>query len=250
MPASSLGNVGAGPQWSDVGHAGEAGATLSITLAEEANSTAEWECRVIARTEHGSFHVGAFRTRSPARGEVPSRLVAICYFPGAVSWLTSWRMRAGGNALTQADVTLTSSPDCGGTLPGVTPLLSGIGPAGTRTFTSPPIVAVPALLAPAGALLFSVHAQLNDPAGPPAFVMLFDQLVAPVLGDLPFWTEHAGSAGGLVNADPTSVNYPRIPLAQGRTVGFNLWAALSSTSPTFTPIVGQTASGTVEAGLP
>jgi len=246
--SNALGQISAGPQWSDVGLAGKGGSTLSICLAEEANSSAEWECRVMARTEHGSFHVGAFRTRPPSRGEVASRLVAIVYFPGAKSWITSWRKRSGGTALSQAAVTL-SAEDQSGTFPGVTPLVSGPGPAATRSFGfTPGIGAAPVLLATNGSVLFDVRGQLRDPAGPAGFALLFDQAAAPIAGDVPIFSRHIGSAAGVFVSDGTAYEYGGG--AQGRPIVNTLWAAFSSTSDVFTPLAGNTFNATAELGLP
>ena len=248
--SANLGNIQAGPQWSDLGYAGDAGPTLSICLAEEVNSTCEWECRVLARTEHGSFHVGSFRTRPPARGEVPARLVAIAYFPGALGWLTSWRLRAGGNARSAAAASLHSSSDCpAGTLPGVTPMLSGVTAASPRVFTfNGAIGLAPVQLAPPGALLSSVVGQLTDPAGVAGFVMLFDSAAAPALGAIPIFSRHLGSTAPVFASDPT--NYAYLAGAQGRPITLGLWAAFSSTADTFTPLAGNTFNATTEAGLP
>jgi hypothetical protein len=203
----------------------------------------------MARTEHGTFHVGSFRTRPPARGEVPSRLVAIAFYPGALSWITSWRTRTGGTARSQGAVSLSSSEGPSGTLPGVTALVSGLGPSAVRSFPfTAPIGAGPVQLATNGALLFSVRGQLNDPAGPAGFALFFDKAVAPIAGDVPFFSRHLGSVAGVFLSDPTAYLYSGG--AQGRPVQNGLWAAFSSTPDFFTPLAGNTFNASTELGEP
>jgi len=128
-------------------------------------------------------------------------------------------------------------------------MLSGVGPTSQRAFTFEALIGAPRLLAPAGALLAQVEAQLTDPAGPAGFVLLFDSTAAPVAGDVPIWAEHVGSvAGGAFAADPTRAEYQ--PGALGRPVTLGLWAAFSSTANVYTALAGNTFEATTEAALP
>ena len=227
------GSIQGGGQWHDVFlWSPRPASALAIALVEDAQSDAVWECRVVAKTEHGSFHLGVFRTRPPSVGEIPSRLVGIAFYPGALSFLTSWRLVSGGDpAVNGADrvayVRLTST-DAAGTLPGVTPLLSRGGATSNRTFQFQPNTANAALTpASSNATLFRVDAGLVNAnvAGANAWVQLFDQAAAPVAGDVPFWSQHLGQAAAGSPPDGSEATYDAGP--SGRPIANRLWIATS-----------------------
>lgn len=234
---ATLGNLQAGPLWTDIFLDGKQGDSVAISLAEESDSDSSWECVVRVRSEHGTFILGSFRTISPARGQPPARCVAICYFPGAVQWLTSWRRVSGTNPNAAADCVLSSRDCCSGTLPGVTPLLFGpTGPSAPRTFVrlpsapAGPLLAIQQLTTAPAANLFSAQIQLENLAlAGPNFAMLFDQAAAPALGDTPFWARAIGPAA----AEPSAAIFSGG--VQGRPSTSLLWAAVSTTLAHFTP---------------
>jgi hypothetical protein len=248
---ATLGTITAGPQWSDIALASGRGSTLAISLAEEADSTAVWECRVTARTAHGSFFVGKFLTVSPVRGDVASRLVAICYYPGALSWVTSWRLRSGGAADSAAETTL-SAEECTGTTPGITPITPGMGPLGARTFGYTPLItAVPVAIAPAGALMMNVNGQMisAEVIGTTFYVLLFDQLLAPVVGDIPIWSKHMSRpAAATAVTDTSQYDYNGGQL--GRPIVFGLWAAACPGANVYAVGAVGTFTATTELVLP
>lgn len=233
---STLGNLQAGPLWADVFLDGAQGDTLSISLAEESDSDTEWECVVRVRCEYGAFTLGMFRTRSPARGQPPARVVAICHFPGAVQWSTSWRSVAGSNPSAAASAILASRDCCAGTLPGVTPLLVGpFGPFAPRTFVrlgsdpaGPFVAPVWQITQQPGAVLFHAQMQMNKPEDAQRhFAMFFDLPVAPVGGEIPIWSRAIGPFGafGAAPVEPSWADYDAGP--QGIVIRNFLWAAIS-----------------------
>lgn len=241
---TTLGNLQAGPQWADLFLDGEAGDSLSICLAEEVDSDSEWECFVRARTNQGTYHVGAFRTRSPARGEIPARLVATAYFPGAIGWITSWRLRSGTNPQAAAECTLASRDCCGGgPNPGVTPVLSEVvGPNASRSFQRQPLVGNPSapefpVTSVPGSSVYRAEVSMNKPESTGHFyAMLLDIPLGsvPVGGETPFWQRPIGTSG----APPSGTTDP-FQAFEGGPQGFRVtgiaWAVISSDGASYVP---------------
>lgn len=225
--AQTLGNLQAGPMWSDVALVAKPGETCAIALSEDVLSDAEWECRVRAVTLQGTITIGSFRTRSPAAGEMPSRLVALAFYPGAVSFVASWRQVAGELKL-GGDCTLTSSAGVGST-PGVTPVSSITnGPSATRAFQFlAPVVGVAPQIAPRGTSLYRADLQMGNATvvGANVWGALFDKAGAPVAADVPFWSGHMGVAAPGAPSDPSLVVADFGP--NGRVIRNGLWLAAS-----------------------
>lgn len=251
---ANLGLIQGGAAWSDAflwDHT--EGDSLAIALAEEATSDAVWECRVLARTDHGSYHIGTFRTRPPSLGEIPARLVAIAFFPGATAFLTSWRLVSGGDPLlggadVAASVRLSSAPYAG-TTPGVTPVLSrSSGAAANRNFSFVGPTANAQLL-PRTATVFQVDATLVNAnvAAANAWVALFDQAAAPIAGDVPFWSAHLGQSAALASPDGSRAVYDAGP--NGRPIVNGLWLASSDAAGVLV-VSAQTLTAAINAVLP
>lgn len=224
---ASLGQLQPGPQFSDVALDVPDGSACAISLAEEVDSNAEWEINVRAVTEHGTFAVGALRTRSPASGEQPARLVAVAFYPGARRFAISARQVAG-DATKGADCILSSSTGTG-TTPGVTPVSSLTrGESATRSFvTLAPAAGVSPRVAINRSTLYRAHFQMSPAAvaGTNVFAAIFDKRTAPVAGDLPVWVGHMGNAVATAADDPSHVD--AVFGAQGLPITFGLWIASS-----------------------
>lgn len=221
----NLGNLQAGPQWSDVTLDVNAGDACAISISEDARSNAEWDVRIRAVTDYGNFLAGVVRTRSVANGEAPARLVAVAFYPGARRFVASFRQVAGTTTL-GADATLSSTSGAG-CFPGVTPIFSTTAnERAARSFLSgPPFAGVGTLQVARGGSLMQLHAQMVDPltAGTNVWIAAFDQAAAPVAGDLPFWSAHLGQAAG-GSPDPSHIQESWGP---GRPIVSGLWFASS-----------------------
>src|ERR1700676_1250178 len=91
---ASRGLLTGGSQWSEVAlvkNREGVGDSVGIFLSQDADSDAHWRFRVRVQTgsDGGSVDMGDFECESPQEGVLPSRLVAIAYCPGAISWAVS-----------------------------------------------------------------------------------------------------------------------------------------------------------------
>ncbi len=85
------------------------GDSCSISLSQEANSTAVWTIDVEVHLAQGKFRLGTFVTLSPASGQPASRAVAVASYPGAIGWSVICHTSTGGEI---AGLTLDSSKCC------------------------------------------------------------------------------------------------------------------------------------------
>jgi len=246
---SALGKLQPGPQWSDASLDVEDGSACAISLAEEADSNAEWWIEVRATTDYGTFLVGSGRTRSPASGEKPARLVAVAFYPGAKTFAFSARQIAG-TTTRGADVVISSAPGVG-TVPGLT-MVSSLtrGPGTTRAYpTVAPFAGAPVQLTPRFATLY--RAQVGLAAAATANVnvwaALFDSAAAPIAGAQPIWSVHLGQALALASPDPSHAFGDFGP--NGLPVTNGLWFAPSDAPGPYV-ISAVQVHGTFELALP
>ncbi len=85
------------------------GDSCSISLSQEANSTAIWTIDVEVHLAQGKFRLGTFVTLSPASGQPASRAVAVATYPGAIGWSVICHTSTAGEI---AGLTLDSSKCC------------------------------------------------------------------------------------------------------------------------------------------
>ena len=219
---------------------GELGDVLSIFFSQAANSTDTWKLQVACGTDQGLNIVGQIITRPPAvAGEPPSRMVAVAMVPGAKRWRVSCSTERQG---AEAWIQLQSSRQGGaGIPPGVTAVKNGTqSPDGNFQLSDTTGAVMQAgPVSPAGGLvgstLFSIDGTMRSAqiATANTFVMIFDQLAPPVLGDIPVWSEHLGGPA-VANAPIDDTHYLYQPPG-GRLIVNRLWVSTSSTPDTYTP---------------
>ncbi len=213
----------------------ELGDVLSIFLAQPSDSTDSWKLQIACGTDQALEIVGQVITVAPGvAGEPPSRMVAVAHVPGAKRWRVSC---STDNPKAGARINISSSKQSGGIPPGVTAVKNGTqSGTGNKTRFDKTGIQVTAIAgASVGATLWQLEGTLSQAAvaGAGTFVMLFDQLAAPVAGDIPIWTEHVGAP------DPTSYHYAP---DGGYLVRNQLWVATSMTPDTYTPDAAHTVS--------
>jgi len=205
----------------------ELGPYLSIFLAEGSDSTDSWRIQVRVMTDQGAVIVGEGHTVPPsAAGEPPSRMVGAAFAPGAKGWMVTAFTE---NRAAQAQLILVSGKDGGSLSPGLTMVKAGSNNRSANPFITTFAAAGPVSLALAtpGQTVRELSGSWDPTLAAAGFVLVFDQAVAPVAGDVPIWGAHVGGT------DPT-----RWLWAPGDYIVRNtLWVGLSSTQGTFTPIV-------------
>lgn len=209
----------------------EIGDVLSIYVAQSADSVAVWRLQVAAGSDAGLEIVGSGRTTPPnTAGEPPSRLVAVAHAPGTKRWRVSCFTE---NPAEEAYISLVSSKAAGGIPIGLTMAKNGTqNPEGNLTrFDVNSTLSTDITGDVLGATLWQLEGQLVEAATPGAstFVMLFDQPLAPVAGDVPIWVRHLGQVAG-APSDPTYYQYEP---TNGYLVQHQLWVATSTNGATF-----------------
>ena len=220
----------------------EIGDVLCIFFSQSATSRASWKLQVGAMTDQGIEIIGQVVTVPPGTaGEPPTRMVGVAHCPGAKAWRVSCSTPLVAE---EAFITLHSSKSAGGIAPGVTAVKNGTqGPSGNKSrFDITGSQLTPIARDVAGTTLWQLdgtlsQAQVVGASG--TFVMLFDQLAAPALGNIPIWTQHVGSAGAGAPSDPTRYTYAP---DGGYLVQSQLWVATSTTPDTYTADVAHTVS--------
>ena len=230
----------------------ELGDVLSIFLAQPADSTDSWKLQVAAGTDQALEIVGQVVTVAPGvAGEPPSRMVAVAHVPGAKRWRVSC---STSSVAAGARINISSSKGTGGIPPGVTAVKNGTqSPSGNKSRFDVTGIQVTAIAqATVGATLWQLEGTMSQAqagGNPSTFVMLFDQLAAPAVGDIPIWTQHVGQAAG---SPPDTSEYDYNPNG-GYLVQRQLWVATSTTPDTYTPDGAHTVSvhaSSASAGRP
>jgi hypothetical protein len=221
------------------------GDRCSVFLAQDATSANVWRILIYALTDQGALCMGEFHTTQLGlANELPSRLVAVADCPGAIGWKISAHCEDHHE---RADAWIASSPlVAGGANPGITVIRSGTSnPSSLRTFLNLTGVQVSPPISGRGATVWDLTGTMSEAAvaGAQTFVMVFDQAVAPVLGDIPIWTSHLGQTlvGAALSGPPDPSIYRWTP-PTGYPVVSVLWVATSTTPDTYTPDVAHTVS--------
>lgn len=127
--------------------------SLAVSLAQGPASSARWRLRVSVQLPKANLDLGELVASSPSAGARPSRVVLVCWCPGAESWNVQASL-AGGNPSAVEQIELTAGTCCGGPAwqPREGPGSGGLGgwQYWTQTLAGPGAIAVPATFFPVG----------------------------------------------------------------------------------------------------
>jgi hypothetical protein len=109
-----------------------------ILLSQPATSDVVWRVTISVKTENNRARLAVATLSNPAAGAAPSRVVALCYVPGAVAWdvtvdYVSGTLPAGATEL----IDIAASECCGGEF-GATVLEGAVSPpiGATRSYST------------------------------------------------------------------------------------------------------------------
>jgi len=173
---NSVGNRVPSPEYNLNVSEDETGTALAISLAQDAGSMEVWTFDVKVKTSQGEGFLGSFTIRPPAAGDPPSRIVALCFCPGAKNW---W-ITPFGPANAKAVLTMSTSKL---SVSGQVPIVPCHGTRIALPTTVGPFFALGQGILTPGPGQVLLLTGFTDPAQPLAYVGIVDKAALVIAGD-------------------------------------------------------------------